>query len=346
MEGTFPAFGWECRQELTRLGHEVRLFDNKYSYLPGRAQTVWEYGTLARQLRLVRVNDAVVNRGVRRVAREFDPELILFSKCENLYASTVRYLRRHTSAVLINWNLDNPFHTANTSMAHLRSIELLDCYGAFAEHFIPVLRNLGCPRVEYWPCYYYPELHDASLTLDADEQERYGCDVAFAGNWSREREAVLTHLAGYQLAIWGPDWGSLQPASPLRSSWRGRAAVGSEYVKVLKGAKVVLNVMNMQGRGGNNLRTFEATGLGRLLLTEYSAEQAERLFVDGEEIVTYRSPGELREKLDYYLAHPEEAERIARRGQARTLRDHTLQSRLRDVLATAREIRGERGEEA
>ena len=114
--------------------------------------------------------------------------------------------------------------------------------------------------------------------------------------------------------------------------------VGDDYVRALKGAACVINVLNQQGRGANNLRTFEATGLGCFLLTEWSPEHAGDLFVEGEELVCFSDAAELRSKLLHYLQRPEEREAIARRGQARTLRDHTLTKRLEAVLAVAAEV--------
>ena len=41
----------------------------------------------------------------------------------------------------------------------------------------------------------------------------------------------------------------------------------------------------------------------------------------------YRSTDDLIEKIRYYLAHPEERERIARAGYERTMREHTAEKR-------------------
>ncbi|UJF32077.1 glycosyltransferase [Paenibacillus hexagrammi] len=39
------------------------------------------------------------------------------------------------------------------------------------------------------------------------------------------------------------------------------------------------------------------------------------------------------EKIDYYLNHEEERQRIALRGLSRTLRDHTYRNRLHELLS-------------
>lgn len=75
-----------------------------------------------------------------------------------------------------------------------------------------------------------------------------------------------------------------------------------------------------------NMRVFEATGSGVFLLTEYF-ENLKQYFEPGKEIETFRDEKELIDKIDYYLAHPEEREAIARRGQERCLRDYSMENR-------------------
>jgi spore maturation protein CgeB len=52
----------------------------------------------------------------------------------------------------------------------------------------------------------------------------------------------------------------------------------------------------------------------------------------GEEISIFVSTNDLIEKTRYYLKHEEERDAIAARGYARTLRDHTMEKRFRDLF--------------
>jgi spore maturation protein CgeB len=74
------------------------------------------------------------------------------------------------------------------------------------------------------------------------------------------------------------------------------------------------------------LREFEAPMSGALYLTEHQAE-LEEYFVPGQEILTYTDCDDLLQKARYYLAHPEQAERIRHAGLQRARRDHTWQER-------------------
>jgi len=59
-----------------------------------------------------------------------------------------------------------------------------------------------------------------------------------------------------------------------------------------------------------------------------------------KEIGTFRTRQELKERVDYYLAHPEERREIADRAYARTHREHTYEMRLQKMF----EILGLRNE--
>ena len=78
-------------------------------------------------------------------------------------------------------------------------------------------------------------------------------------------------------------------------------------------------------------RNFEVTGSGGFLLTD-DADNLEDYFIDGKEIVIFKSIDDLIEKANYYLVHDKERESIALAGLERTIRDHTYQKRFRALF--------------
>ena len=77
-----------------------------------------------------------------------------------------------------------------------------------------------------------------------------------------------------------------------------------------------------------HLREFEAPMSGALYCTGYTDELAE-MFEPDREVVVYRNQHELLDKVRYYLANPDQAERIRVAGRARALREHTYHHRFR-----------------
>src|SRR5258706_13850048 len=84
-----------------------------------------------------------------------------------------------------------------------------------------------------------------------------------------------------------------------------------------------------------NVRLFEATGVGPLLITDWKKNLHE-LFEPGKEVVAYRTPEECLEMIKYYLGHEDKRQPIANTGQRRALRDHCYLTRLEQLGCVAR----------
>lgn len=80
-----------------------------------------------------------------------------------------------------------------------------------------------------------------------------------------------------------------------------------------------------------NPRTFEIVSCGAFQLADKRTLLGE-LFEDGE-MELFGDLAELREKIDHYLARPEERNRFAQLGRARVLREHTYIRRMEELLA-------------
>jgi spore maturation protein CgeB len=128
--------------------------------------------------------------------------------------------------------------------------------------------------------------------------------------------------------------GSFYPVHSTRVEWleylcsRFQVKVWSPHTKYLPAA---LNHHGAIPPYGNNLRLFEATGVGTLLVTDWKANLHE-MFEPGKEVIAYRSAEECAELVKYYLEHDEERQAIARAGQQRTLRDHTYYKRMQRLV--------------
>ena len=117
----------------------------------------------------------------------------------------------------------------------------------------------------------------------------------------------------------GPVWGYRMYETLQRS----RITLNLHAVNDVRGT-VVTNV-------ANNLRLYEATGVGTCLLTDAKDNLHELLDPTGE-VVAYRDDDDCVEKIRYFLDHEDERRTIAAAGQRRTLRDHTYTVRMAELL--------------
>ncbi|WP_437187875.1 glycosyltransferase [Planctomicrobium sp. SH668] len=102
-------------------------------------------------------------------------------------------------------------------------------------------------------------------------------------------------------------------------------------------------VFNCSLRDDINMRVFEGLCSGSLLLTNDLTDNGqELLFQAGEHFASYRTRGELLERIDYYLEHPLERERIAAAGREHVLSHHTYRHRVEVILASINTLQMQR----
>jgi glycosyltransferase involved in cell wall biosynthesis len=104
----------------------------------------------------------------------------------------------------------------------------------------------------------------------------------------------------------------------------------TEYVRALLDTRIGLNIF---GCGFDTVRYWELPAHGCMLLSERLPIRIPHNFRDGESAVFFDDTQDLEEKIEYYLAHPEEIRAIARAGHEHFKRHHTGSMRARQLLA-------------
>lgn len=197
-------------------------------------------------------------------------------------------------------------------------------------HYVERFRKAGITAY-YQPLAFEPRVLES---LTRFPYAKRPIEVSFVGGISPQ------HGKGYQLLeslaenlpilFWGYGAETLAPESAIRARHHGEVW-GKDMFYLLGASQITINRhIDVAENSANNMRLFEATGCGALLITDYKENLGE-LFEIGKEVVAYHSPQECIELVRYYLAHPEEAQLIAAAGQARTLRDHSYGLRMRQT---------------
>ncbi|HPM22593.1 MAG TPA: glycosyltransferase [Phycisphaerae bacterium] len=163
-------------------------------------------------------------------------------------------------------------------------------------------------------------------------------DIAFVGGLGGPHDdgtRMLGQLARrHAVHVWGYGRDRLAPDSPLRATC-GPPLWGRAMYQTLRNARIVFNRhIDVAANYANNMRLYEATGVGTLLLTDRKDNLAQ-LFEPGRDVVAYGDLEECVALAAHYLAHDDERERIAQAGQARTLREHTWAHRMRELVEIA-----------
>jgi spore maturation protein CgeB len=313
-----------------RLGHHALLVDNAPGWpLYDAASKSLKSKKAAAQLANMMLN--TMNEWTYARVAEFEPAICIVLAQSPVQPQFPERLRKHGIVTAYwfveNWRLMTYWESIATAYDYFFHIqpdsltEKLDAAGC--KHHAPVAT--GCD----------PELH-RPITLNDSERAAYQCQLAFAGAGYRNRNHMLAGLTDYGLKIWGVDW----HASELHRFVQGgnRRFDHEDFARIAAGADINLNLHASATHKGVdpeydaiNPRVFETAACGGFQLCD-ACQGLDRFFDLESELPVYRNLQELRERIDYFLDHPEERNAVAKRARERALRDHTYDRRAAEML--------------
>ena len=196
-------------------------------------------------------------------------------------------------------------------------------------HFVARFRARGL-RSDYFRIGFDPRV---LASLENENRVSGAVFVGAVGRSATWHSNALLERAAERVPIdfWGYRVGRPPMPSPIRRRYHGEAW-GIDMYRVLARSRIALNRHGDVAEGSaNNMRLYEATGVGTLLITDEQSNLSD-IFEPGEEVVTYANEDELVKKITHYLEHEAERARIAHAGQQRTLRDHSYERRMRELV--------------
>ncbi|MBI4666486.1 MAG: glycosyltransferase [Nitrospinae bacterium] len=203
--------------------------------------------------------------------------------------------------------------------------------------FLDMVTQAGAPFAKYIPQAADPYVHKPA-PLSPEEAAQYGAQVSFMGAGYPNRQGFFAGLLDLPLKIWGTEWNLSTPLG-ARVQNANRRMTPEEYVKIFRGTQINLNLHSSISNTGIdairdfvNPRVYEICACGAFQLVDERDELPE-MFETGKELITFSSQEDLREKIAYYLAHPEERHAVATAGMRRVLREHTFENRLASMMA-------------
>jgi spore maturation protein CgeB len=194
-------------------------------------------------------------------------------------------------------------------------------------HYVGLFKKMGI-KSEYHKLAFEPRV----LKKIGKQKRTY--PVTFVGSFTpyhSEGTKVLEKVTQkVPVHVWGQGIEFLSPISPLRKNYHGQAW-GLDMYKILAKSKIVVNRhIKVADDYANNMRLFEATGMGAMLITD-SKKNLNDLFKVGKEVVVYKSSNDLLKKLNYYIKNEDEQQKIAKAGQKRTLKNHNYSIRMKEL---------------
>jgi spore maturation protein CgeB len=195
-------------------------------------------------------------------------------------------------------------------------------------NFVERFRAQGVPAA-YLPLYFAPQVQDEVPPRPRD------LPLTFVGSVTpvhAGRRKFLERIADcLPLDLYGSLYGEPQ-GSVLAKAYRGPAWGRDMYVTLARSQLTLNRHIDVAEGFANNLRLYEATGMGACLVTE-QRENLPDLFELGREVLAYGSTEECIEMCRYYMSRPREAAAIGAAGQRRCLADHTVERHAEKLAA-------------
>jgi hypothetical protein len=195
-------------------------------------------------------------------------------------------------------------------------------------HFVEKFKKLGIPS-EYFKIAF--EL--SVLEKVGSHESKYLC--TFVGGISSAHKKGTELLEGLarnvEIDFFGYGVKTLNKNSPIILRHHGEVW-GLDMYRVLLSSRITINRhIDVAENYANNMRLYEATGCGALLVTDFK-ENLSEIFVPDKEVITYGCAEEATEKINYYLNHEKERKEVALAGQNRTLSEHTYFNRMGELI--------------
>jgi spore maturation protein CgeB len=274
-----------------------------------------------------------VNKALVQFVQGKKYDVILVFKGLTLFPQTIKLLKEH-ARLLCCYNPDHPYKffsegSGNANIAD--SISLYDMYFTYAVQVTNDLRKLYKVNAYTIPFGYDDTAPVHAGVTDSDIKSKW----LFIGAFDNERAAFLHQLGEENLAIYGDaKWNSRNPFNRfIKAAYKGRAIYDEEYKSTVAAGAGVFNLLRQQNieERSHNMRTFEVPGYGGLLISNRTEEQS-AFYEEDREAVFFDSIDELKDKLHYLQAHPNQIEKMKAAALVRSQRsNYSYQHRSREM---------------
>ena len=304
-DGQYAHAAQRCRA-LERLGCKVEAFD-----------------LLKRPGLLGRLAGSDLRTRLKKAVEMARADLVLVIGGPELDRELVEDLRRSQGIPWVNWFPDD-LRTVAEVMRRMPAYDQV--FVASSDVAVRARAALGRPVPVV------PLAADPSIYRPLRSRDQYRANVVFAGTATARREALLTSLVEFGLALWGPGWRT----TSLRDYCRGEVPNTMDYVRAYGGASVAINIHHLASGNGAaeshlNQRVFEVAAIGVPQVVDARAD-LETHFEPGRDLLVFHDADELRRVVQAALQDLPVAELTGASARREVLARHTYMHRLKIVL--------------
>lgn len=274
-------------------------------------------------LTLRELAQGMVDKRILAMAEKTKPDLIFVVKAQGISGRVLDPLKKVSTTI-------NFYPETMDQWELIKKVASRYSYFVnYDPYVVEMLKKEG-----YGNVFYVPFSADLNEDDQWPKQDEYLYDISFIGTFDpefySERENILREIKDLGLFVWGNKaWMN----TSLRDSYQGRAKT-EEIQRIYRNSKIVINIdiSNKIPGTGVNLRPFEVTAAGAMLLNHDGRKDIFNLFEDGKEFISFSDADDLRNKVKYYLKNEDERLKIAKAGFERAKKEHSYIKRMGEII--------------
>ena len=337
MKIAFPYNSWRggflksIEKAFKNLGHET-LFCQRYN--PSiinkilRRVNSFNISQRANVIKNIEYNEDFFNQ-----LEIFQPDYFFNLSGSNLFPETIKKIREELRCATICLIADNPCDPAPQRDKYFpMTLRYYDILLNPEPLWDNIINNLSSNSKiipfygGYDPDLFFPVNND---NISDKNVQRFSADVSFTGNSYGEspegayRAGILGLLEEFDVKIWGDKgWQFRFPYYPkLKEAYQGERLNYEDLLKLYKISTINLNIPSPQIVSGFQPRVFEIAAAKGFQIVDHS-DDFYHIF-NKDEIVTFKSFADLKEKIKFYLNHDKKRNEIDNKMYKRVVKDYT-----------------------
>ena len=264
-------------------------------------------------------------REVKGLILRHEPRLVLVTGTTALAPEIFREVQRYGGRI-VNYLTDDPWNSIHRRRSFLRTLDQYDHVFSTKKALMKRLERHGVKSTSWLPFAYDPSIHHPAV-----KDKEHEVDVVFVGTGARERlkwlDAIAT-IPGLTCRIHGNSWERYSTPG-----WEQCGeVVGEMYCKALGSARIALGLLREANGDLSTDRSYEIGAIHACGIYQDTPEHR-KLLAGYPEEGFFKTPEELKERVEKILRDQELQERMRSIGAARLSSDKdTYGARLRHIL--------------
>ena len=246
-----------------------------------------------------KMNNLVFNSAIKN---KYD--YIIFNKLKSLKPKTLIKLKKYSAnSKLIFWGDDNFLKRQNSSFNLINSLKKFDiiCSIKRDNNYLNEIKKRisnDCKIVLDLPSanrlIHFPSIIKNNLNLKNN--------IVFCGYADKERYDIIKSLSSSDLKvdIFGSGWDKYPNSNNIKFYYKN--LIDREYIETLSKYKINLNVPRLTNDDSINYKLIEYS-ISKIFAIHKWSPLIDDYFIEGENIITFKSHLELIKKVEYYLAN-------------------------------------------